>query len=46
MEKEQDFSKQEHYQTIIQSATDYVVAINRNYQIIMANELFKNEFGA
>jgi two-component system NtrC family sensor kinase len=46
MEKEQDFSKQEHYQTLIQSATDYVVAINRNYQIIMANELFKNEFGA
>jgi PAS domain S-box-containing protein len=46
MGKEQDFSKQEHYQTIIQSATDYVVAINRNYQIIMANELFKNEFGA
>ncbi|MGD8548048.1 MAG: PAS domain S-box protein, partial [Desulfobacterales bacterium] len=24
---------------------DYVVAVNRNYQIIMANELFKNEFG-
>ena len=38
---------QEHklYRTLIQSATDYVVAVNRNYQIIMANELFKNEFG-
>lgn len=38
---------QEHkyYRTLIQSATDYVVVINRNYQIIMANELFKNEFG-
>jgi two-component system NtrC family sensor kinase len=34
-----------YYKTLIQSATDYVVAVNRKYQVIMANELFKNEFG-
>lgn len=45
METEQNFYEQKHYQEIIRSATDYVVAINRNYQIIMANELFKNKFG-
>ena len=38
--------KQNIYQALLQSATDYVVAINRNYQILMANELFKNEFNA
>ena len=30
---------------LIQSFTEYVVAVNRNYRIIMANDLFKNEFG-
>lgn len=30
---------------MLQSVTDYVIAINRNYQIIMANDLFKNKFG-
>ncbi len=45
MKTEQYFQEQKFYRTLIQSATDYVVAINRNYQIIMANELFKNEFG-
>jgi len=34
-----------YYQKLIQSVTDYVIVINRNYQIIMANELFKNKFG-
>jgi PAS domain S-box-containing protein len=33
------------YQALIQSFTEYVVAVNRNYQIIMANDLFKDEFG-
>jgi PAS domain S-box-containing protein len=44
--KTKEFLKEhKYYKTLIESATDYVVAINRNYQIIMANELFKNEFG-
>ncbi len=33
------------YQTLLQSTTDYVVAVNRNHQIIMCNNLFMNEFG-
>ncbi|MDQ1334957.1 MAG: Histidine kinase [Thermodesulfobacteriota bacterium] len=33
------------YQTLLQSVTDYVIAINRNHQIIMCNNLFMNEFG-
>ncbi|MBW1900141.1 MAG: response regulator, partial [Deltaproteobacteria bacterium] len=33
------------YQALLQSVTDYVVGINKNYQIIMANDLFKNKFG-
>ncbi len=45
MKTEQFLQEQKFYRTLIESATDYVVAINRNYQIIMANELFKNEFG-
>jgi len=45
MKTETFLQEQKFYRTLIQSATDYVVAINRNYQIIMANELFKNEFG-
>ncbi|MBW2571030.1 MAG: PAS domain S-box protein [Deltaproteobacteria bacterium] len=45
MKTEAFLQEQKFYRTLIQSATDYVVAINRNYQIIMANELFKNEFG-
>jgi len=43
--QEEFLQEQKFYRTLIESATDYVVAINRNYQIIMANELFKNEFG-
>jgi PAS domain S-box-containing protein len=33
------------YQDLLQSVTDYVIAINRKHQIIMANDRFKNEFG-
>lgn len=33
------------FQTLLQSTTDYVVAVNRNHQIIMCNNLFINEFG-
>ncbi|MBW2319663.1 MAG: PAS domain S-box protein [Deltaproteobacteria bacterium] len=45
MKTEEFLQEHKYYRTLIDSATDYVVAINRNYQIIMANELFKNEFG-
>ena len=31
--------------TLLQSVTDYVIAINRNYQIILSNDLFKEKFG-
>ncbi|SPD75725.1 PAS domain S-box protein (modular protein) [uncultured Desulfobacterium sp.] len=34
------------YQALLQSVTDYVVGVNRNYQIIMANDLFKKRFGS
>ena len=44
--KTEEFSKEQQYhQILIRSFTDYVIAINRNYQVIMANELFKKEFG-
>jgi PAS domain S-box-containing protein len=45
METEIFADQQKDYQTIARSITEYVIAINRNYQVIMANELFKNEFG-
>jgi PAS domain S-box-containing protein len=45
MKTESFLPEHKYYKTLIQSATDYVVAINRKYQVIMANELFKNEFG-
>ncbi len=45
MKTEELLQEHKYYRTLIQGATDYVVAINRNYQIIMANQLFKNEFG-
>ena len=45
MKTEEFLQEHRYYRTLVESATDYVVAINRNYQIIMANELFKNEFG-
>jgi PAS domain S-box-containing protein len=33
-------------QSLFDSVADYVIAINRNHQIIMSNDLFKNRFGA
>jgi two-component system NtrC family sensor kinase len=39
------FKERTSYQALLQSVTDYVIAINRDYQIIMANDLFKNGFG-
>jgi PAS domain S-box-containing protein len=45
MEIDDKSKENNQYQTLIQSFTEYVVAVNRNYQIIMANDLFKDEFG-
>ncbi len=45
MKTETPFQEQGSYQVLLQSVTDYVIAINRNYQIIMANDLFRNKFG-
>ena len=36
---------QKSYEALLQSVTDYVIAINRDYKIIMANDLFKDKFG-
>ena len=44
MKTEKFLQEKKYYRTLIQDATNYVVAINRNYQIVMANELFKDEF--
>jgi len=33
------------YQALISSVSNYVVAINRNFEIIMVNERFQSEFG-
>lgn len=44
-EKKKNREKETNYQVLLQSVTDYVIAVNRNYQIIMANDLFKTEFG-
>ena len=45
MDTEEFLQEHAYYRRLIESVTDYAVAVNRNYQIIMANELFKNEFG-
>ena len=37
--------EQKEYQALLQSVTDYVIAVNRNYQVIMANDLFINKLG-
>ena len=37
--------QEKSYQALLQSVTDYVIAVNKDYQIIMANDLFKNKFG-
>jgi len=34
-----------NYQSFLQNVTEYIVAINKNYEIIMANDLFKERFG-
>jgi len=33
------------YQSFFQNVTEYVVAINRNFEIVMANDLFNERFG-
>ncbi|MFP3869500.1 MAG: PAS domain S-box protein [Syntrophobacteria bacterium] len=38
--------KRKDYQALISSVSNYVVAINRNFEIIMTNERFKREFGS
>ena len=45
MEKSGLPEKSTVFEALLQSVTDYVIAINRNYRIIMANDLFKREFG-
>ena len=37
--------KRADYQALISSVSNYVVAINRNFEIIMVNERFQSEFG-
>jgi PAS domain S-box-containing protein len=37
--------KRKDYQALISSVSNYVVAVNRNFEIIMTNERFKSEFG-
>jgi two-component system NtrC family sensor kinase len=37
--------KRVDYQALISSVSNYVVAINRNFEIIMVNERFQSEFG-
>ncbi len=34
-----------NYQSFLQNVTEYIVAINKNYEIIMANDLFQERFG-
>ncbi len=34
-----------NYRSFLQNVTEYVVAINKNFEIIMANDLFKERFG-
>jgi len=44
-EEEKRREAESNYQALLQGVSDYVIAVNSNYQIIMANNLFKNEFG-
>ena len=39
------FQDSKDYQALVHSVTNYVVAVNRNHQIIMSNNLFKVQFG-
>ena len=45
MESKNIFQEASIFEALFQSITDYVVAINKNYQIIMVNDLFKSHFG-
>ena len=40
------FMSESDFRSLFDSVADYVIAINRNHQIIMSNDLFKNRFGA
>ena len=44
-EEEKRRESETKYQALLHSVTDYVIAINNKYQILMANNLFRNEFG-
>jgi len=37
--------KDNNYQSFLQNVTEYIVAINRNFEIVMANDLFMERFG-
>ncbi|MBT4365758.1 MAG: PAS domain S-box protein [Desulfobacterales bacterium] len=39
-----NFQKSKDFDALVQSVTDYVIAINKDFQVIMANNLFKKEF--
>ncbi|MFH1952146.1 MAG: PAS domain S-box protein [Pseudomonadota bacterium] len=45
MESKNIFQEASIFEALFQGITDYVVAINKNYQIIMVNDLFKSHFG-
>ena len=40
------FINESDFRSLFDNVADYVIAINRNYQIIMSNDLFKKRFGA
>ncbi len=40
------FISESDFQNLFDNVADYVIAINRNHEIIMSNDLFKNRFGA
>ena len=44
-QKESRRESETEYQALLQCVTDYVIAINNKYQILMANNLFRTEFG-
>ena len=40
------FINESDFRSLFDNVADYVIAINRNHQIIMSNDLFKKRFGA
>ena len=44
-EEERRRGSETKYEALLQNVTDYVIAINNKYQILMANNLFRTEFG-